>query len=379
MVPTMHAAQVNFLAAPADLKNDEVFAHWPSLADIAEVASSGGTRVSVIQAAARDERFVRNDIDYRFVDVSGLNRAKDRGRRLADALAEIKPDVMHANGLSFAEDTFVISQCLPSLPIIFQDHANCPPPWWRRAQWRHWYARVSGVAFTAIEQARPFNAAGLFGPTVRLFAIPESSSRFTPGSRVHARAETGLYGDPCVLWIGHLSAGKDPLTVLDGVALAASSLPGLQLWCVFGSAPLMDDVRQRINHDPQLAGRVHLLGKVEHAQIEVLMRSADVFVSGSHHEGSGYALLESLACGIAPVVTDISPFRALTGNGRVGHLWPCGEAAHLAEALIHANFNRMSTERVRAHFDATLSFSAVGRQWADAYAQVYEDRQRSQT
>jgi hypothetical protein len=31
---------------------------------------------------------------------------------------------------------------------------------------------------------------------------------------------------------------------------------------------------------------------------------------------------------------------------------------------------------VRAHFDAKLSFAAVGRQWADAYAQVRDDRRR---
>jgi hypothetical protein len=32
---------------------------------------------------------------------------------------------------------------------------------------------------------------------------------------------------------------------------------------------------------------------------------------------------------------------------------------------------------VRAHFDETLSFKAVGRLWADAYAQVLDDRHGS--
>jgi hypothetical protein len=36
----------------------------------------------------------------------------------------------------------------------------------------------------------------------------------------------------------------------------------------------------------------------------------------------------------------------------------------------------MPPARVRAHFDAALSFAAVGRQWAEAYAQVREDRRR---
>jgi glycosyltransferase involved in cell wall biosynthesis len=121
---------------------------------------------------------------------------------------------------------------------------------------------------------------------------------------------------------------------------------------------------------------VHLLGKVTRAHVQTLMRSADLFVSGSHSESTGYALLEALACGVAPVVTDIPSFRVLTGNGRIGSLWPCGNADRLADALVATTLNRPSPERVRAHFDATLSFEAVGRQWADAYAQVCDDRQR---
>lgn len=373
----LHVAQINFVRAPEGLAPAGVFEQWPSVVDIAEAAASSGTRVSVLQAAAHTECLTRNGIEYHFIGIRGPDAAASRAsraRRFAGVLGDIKADILHVHGLDFAEAACVLSRCLPQLPILLQDHASRPPRWWRRPQWRRWYAAVAGVAFTAPEQAQPFTAAGLFGAQVRLFAIPESSSRFMPGNRASARVETGLYGEPCALWVGHLNPGKDPLAVLDGVTRTVSRLPGLQLWCVFGNAPLLAEVRQRIARDPRLAGRVHLLGKVAHARIERLMQAADVFVSGSHAEGSGYALLEALACGITPVVTDIPSFRTLTGGGRVGSLWPCGDAAKLAEALVHAAANRPSPERVRAHFDATLSFTAVGRQWADAYAQVLDGR-----
>ncbi|TAM61558.1 MAG: glycosyltransferase [Rhodanobacter sp.] len=373
---SLHVAQINFLPVPEGRAPTEVLEQWHSLVDIAELVASSGTRVSVIQAAACEDLITRNGIDYHFIDIRGLGTAASRGRRFAGLLADIHADVLHGHGLAFAGAAFAVSQCLPQLPIIMQDHADRPPRWWRRPLWRRWHAAISGVAFTALEQAQPFIRAGLFGPHTRLFAIPESSSRFTPGSRADARAQTGLHGDPCVLWVGHLSPGKDPLTVLDGVARTALRLPGLQLWCAFGSAPLRDEVQARIAHDPRLARRVHLLGKVAHAHVEALMRAADLFVSGSHHEGSGYALLEALACGVAPVITDIPSFRALTGSGRVGNLWPCGDAARLAEALVDAAASRPSPEQVRGHFDATLSFAAVGRRWADAYMQVRDERRR---
>jgi glycosyltransferase involved in cell wall biosynthesis len=372
----LHVAQLNFLPPPEDLTPIQVLEQWHSLVDIAEVVASSGTRVSVIQAAAREDLITRNGIDYHFIDIRGLEVARNRGRRFASLLDDIKVDVLHAHGLGFVEEAFAVSQCLPQLPIIMQDHADRPPRWWRRWRWRRWYAAISGIAFTAPEQAQPFTHVHLFDPLARLFAIPESSSRFAPGNRDHARAETGLYGDPCVLWVGHLSSGKDPLTVLDGVAQAALQLPGLQLWCAFGSAPLLDEVQRRVEHDPQLSGRVHLLGKVAHAHVETLMHAADMFVSGSHTESCGYVVLEALACGVTPVVTDIPSFRALTGDGSIGKLWPCGDAARLADALIDAAASRRPPEQVRAHFDAALSFAAVGRQWAAAYAQVHDDRRR---
>ncbi|HEY8587622.1 MAG TPA: glycosyltransferase family 4 protein [Rhodanobacter sp.] len=371
----MHVVQINFLPAPHGRTAAEVFEQWPSLVDIAEAVASSGTRVTVIQVATRAERVTRQGIDYHFAEL-GAAHASNRGRLLAGVLGELKADILHAHSLGFAEDAFAVARNMPRLPIIFQDHADRPPPWWRTAQWRRWYATASGVAFTALEQARPFTRARLFAPRTRLFAIPESSTRFVCGSRQRARQVTGLHGDPCVLWVGHLSAGKDPLTVLDGVARATRHLPGLQLWCAFGSAPLHRAVQRRIERDPRLSGRVHLLGKVEHARVESLMQAADLFVSGSRAESCGYALLEALACGVPPVVTDIPSFRALTGNGRVGSLWPCGDAVKLADALVRSAAGSLSPQHVRAHFDATLSFTALGRRWADAYAQVHAERPR---
>ncbi|GLQ47136.1 glycosyl transferase [Dyella lipolytica] len=371
----LHVAQINFVPVPVGLGATDIFRQWPSLVDVAEAVASSGTRVSVIQATTRPVHVVRNGIGYHFSDIRDADTVAIRGRRFASLIDDIKADVLHVHGLDFAEDAFAISQCLPHLPIVFQDHANRPPHWWRRAQWRRWYKAASGMVFTAPELAWPYTHAGLLDPSAQVFAIPESSCRFTRGSRARARAETGLYGDPCILWVGHLNAGKDPMTVLDGVAKAAAKLPGLKLWCVFGNAPLLPAVQRRIDRDPHLSGRVHLLGSVAHQRVELLMRAADLFVSGSRSESCGYALLEAMACGVTPVVTDIPSFRALAGD--VGHLWPCGDATRLGEALVHAATHRASPECVRAHFDATLSFTAVGRQWADAYAQVLGSQPRS--
>jgi glycosyltransferase involved in cell wall biosynthesis len=370
-------AQLNFLPAPPDLGIEALLERWPSLADIAELVAGSGVRVSVLQAASRAEHLTRNGVDYYFVDIDGARTAENRGRCFAHVLGGVDADVLHTHGLCFIEDAAAVAG-FPVLrrPLLVQDHADRVPGWWRRPRHRRRFAAASGIAFTTLDQAQPFVAAGMLRPSTRLFAIPECSSRFTPGDRARARTETGLYGDPCVLWVGRLTRGKDPLTVLEGVARVAPRLPDLRLWCAFGAAPMLDAVRARIDGDPRLKGRVHLLGRVPHARIESLLRAADLFVSGSRAEGSGYAAMEAVACGVTPVLTDIPAFRALTGGGRIGHLWPCGDAARLAEALFRAATERALPKQVRAHFDATLSFDAAGRMWADAYAQLCDDWQR---
>jgi glycosyltransferase involved in cell wall biosynthesis len=233
---------------------------------------------------------------------------------------------------------------------------------------------AAGITFCASEQARPFANAGLLHPETQLYVIPESTSRFAPGDRREARRVTGLNGDPAVLWVGHLNANKDPLTVLEGISAAARELPGLQLFCCYGAAPLLRDVQDRIATDPDLRDRVRLLGRVPHERIEQLMRAADLFVLGSHREGSGYSLIEALACGLPPVVTDIPSFRSLTGAGAVGMLWPCDDPHALCDAL-RSIATRVDTEMraaVRAHFDLELSFDSLGLKLAAMYEDVLE-------
>lgn len=373
----MHVAQLNFFPAPPGLGVEELLARWPSLADIAELVAGSGVRVSVLQAASHEEHLVRNGVAYRLVDTSLAKSAASRGRCFAKVLSAMDVDLLHVHGLGFIEDASAVAGFpVPAWPVLVQDHADRLPRWWRRARHRGRFAVASGVAFTCLDQAQPFVEAGMFPRSTRLFAIPESSSRFTPGDRARARSDTGLYGDPCVLWVGRLTRGKDPLTVLEGIARVASRLPDLRLWCAFEAAPLLGEVRARMDGDPRLAGRVHLLGRVPHAQVENLLRASDLYVSGSRAEGSGYAAIEAMACGVTPVLTDIPAFRALTAGGCIGRLWPCGDAQHLAEVLLLEATERTSPQRVRAHFDATLSFDAVGRLWADAYARVCNDWHR---
>jgi glycosyltransferase involved in cell wall biosynthesis len=370
----LHVAQIGFFNDPQERAPEEILEAWSTLVDVAEAAGPAGVQVSVVQACTRRAKLERNGVRYYFLpfeEQSGSGSLAPLGEQLR-TLTPHPPQLLHVHGLGFPRQVSSLAAILPDLPIVLQDHASRPPRIWRRGLWRRGLAVAAGVAFCAADQAQPFAAAGLLATRTRVYEIAESTSRFAPGDRAVARRGTGVAGDPAVLWVGHLDANKDPLTVLEGVSSAARVLPALRLYCCFGIAPLLRAVEERIGGDPHLRGRVQLLGRVPHEQIEQLMRAADIFVLGSHREGSGYALIEALACGLPPVVTDIPSFRALTGAGAVGRLWPCGDAQKLGAALQSVASRARDDERraVRTHFDRELSFDALGGKLTAMYRDV---------
>jgi glycosyltransferase involved in cell wall biosynthesis len=372
----LHVAQISFFLDPLGRTATQILRDWWPLVDCAEMVERCGARVSVIQACSQAERVSRNGVDYHFVAPDRGESSIARASKFVALVRALNPDVFHVHGLCFPRDVLVLARLAPHVPILLQDHASGVPRWWQRRLWRREFSVVAGVSFCALEQAQPFLETGLLHPQAAIVEIAECSSRFTPGDRQAARRATGLHGDPAVLYVGNLDPNKDPLTVLAGISRAVPRLPALQLWCCFRQSPLLADVRSRIDADPQLSTRVHLLGNVPHQRIEQLMRAADLFVLGSHREGSGCSVIEALACGLPPVITDIPSFRALTAAGHIGALWPCGDPHELCEALRSTAARPQAKMRVavRAHFDAELSFEAVGRKLVVAYEDLLQGK-----
>ena len=366
----MRVVQVN-MVHPRDRRSAEALIDTrPTLRNIAEAVRRTGAAVTVVQSSDEMAEVTREGVRYQFVAEPTLpgRRVGFAPWRLADAVRSCRPDIVHINGLDFP--FHIRALCRIGVPTLVQDHASGAGT---RAWLRRWgLAKAAGVAFTDIRQAEPFAARKCFRAGTRLFSVPESSTWFTPGDRDEARLATGMRGDPAVLWVGRLDRNKDPLTILDAIAIAAPSLPDLQLWCCFHEQPLLRQVQARLEADPQLARHVHLLGRVPHAWIEALARAADFFMLGSHREGSGYALIEALACGATPIVSDIPSFRGLTAEGRIGALAPVEDARGFAAALVALAARPREAQRRQAidHFNRNLSFDAVGRGLREIYAQL---------
>lgn len=354
-----------------------ILEEWRTLADVARAVAETGWRITVLQPALEAAELQKDGVRFLFVEEperGGFRQrlgfwARPLPARTLGVAEGLQPDVVHFHSLSFPRHLHHLRRRLRGTPVLVQDHADAPPPRWRAVLHRRALDGISGVAFTASAQAQPFRDAGALPEPVPVFEIPESSSHFRPGEVEKARRNTGLHGDPCLVWLGNLSSVKDPLMGLEALALAVEQLPEPHLWCFYRSAPLLAEVRERIATDRRLAGRVHLEGAIPHEQVEARLQAADFLLQGSHREGSGYAVIEALACGTTPLVTDIPSFRALTGDGRAGALCPVGDAEAMADALVDwaKRDPDQLRRRARERFEEALAFPVLGQRLREVY------------
>jgi glycosyltransferase involved in cell wall biosynthesis len=373
----IRAVQLSFFADPQGRDAETLLGIWPTLTGVAAGVAQAGVELTIVYAATRRQTLQRDSVTFHFIDdtrarpvrLPGGFRVPRRPRRLLEAVASLAPDVVHVHGLQYPVAIWQLVRSLPGIPVMIQDHKCRPPEGWRRRLWRTACRQVAGVAFTAREQAAPFVSAGVFRPELPVFEVLEGSSSFSPGDRDEARREAGIHGSPCFLWAAHLDANKDPLTVLTAFRDAAPRLPDARLWCCFGTAPLLAQVRRRIEQDLVLRARVTLLGQRPYSAMESLFRAADFLVQASHLEGSGYSVIEALSCGTTPLVTDIPPFRRILDDGRAGSLTPLGDARAMGEAMVAWARRDLAALRrtARARFEDALTYEVIGRQLRSAY------------
>ena len=358
---------------------------YSTLTGWSEALASTSTdhHVSVVQRFGRDAKLSRNGVDYIFCadGKAGTPPPWVWTRRLHRAVIDQEPDVVHINGLEFFFQTMLLRRRLPaSSAVVVQDHASgvpaatgsTPAQALRRYLRKRAMRSPDAFFFTASSQGDWWRSAAYIASQQSVHQILEASTAMQEVRRSQACKDTGIDGDPALLWVGRLNANKDPLTVIAAFETVLTALPAATLTMVYGADDQLADVRRRLNRSDALTRRVRLVGRVPRDRMAAFYSAADIFVLGSHHEGSGYALLESCACGLPPAVTNIPTFRVITNDGAIGALWEPGDIDGCAAALLTLSRRdrRAARERVLEHFDRSLSWPAVANAAVTAYGEA---------
>jgi L-malate glycosyltransferase len=121
---------------------------------------------------------------------------------------------------------------------------------------------------------------------------------------------------------------------LRGFALAAQQAPQLRL-LMLGGGSLAGMVHQLIQQYG-LSDKVYLGGQVTQADLPHVYRSADLYLSASHSDGSSVSLMEALGSGLPVLVSDIPGNREWVTTGEQGWLFPDGDAQSAARGILSA-------------------------------------------
>ncbi len=128
-------------------------------------------------------------------------------------------------------------------------------------------------------------------------------------------------------------------TIVQAFALAGKSNPDLRL-VLLGGGSMESDLRA-IVAEAGVEDQVEFRGLVDYNQLPDYFRSADIFVSASHSDGTSISLLEALACGTPALVSDIPGNREWISSGVNGWFFPLGDVEALAQSMIRARDLRL--------------------------------------
>jgi glycosyltransferase involved in cell wall biosynthesis len=110
---------------------------------------------------------------------------------------------------------------------------------------------------------------------------------------------------------------------------------------------------QKTTAQLHLDERVIFLGRIDHAQMARALRAASLYVSMSLSDGTSLSLLEAMACGAFPVVSDIPANREWITDSVNGYLVPVRSSQVLAQRLGEA-WNRPELRQTAAEYNWAL-------------------------
>lgn len=158
--------------------------------------------------------------------------------------------------------------------------------------------------------------------------------------------------------------------LLDAFAALSPQHPDLSLVLTGGRGPRSNDIDAWCR-STGLDHRVHRLGRVPEAELDHLLRAADVVAIPSEYEGFGNPAVEAMVRGTPTVVSDAAALPEVVGDAAL--IVPAGNSAALAGAIrlvlddpsMAADLRRRGPERA-ARFDERTGATALLDSYRDA-------------
>ncbi|MGH2643154.1 MAG: glycosyltransferase family 4 protein [Chitinophagaceae bacterium] len=275
------------------------------------------------------------------------------------------PTILFIQGLIFPLEVIILRWMLnKKIIFITQHHGEIPGRGIKKIFQKIADGYIQAYVFTSLDNAKPWVNRKIIHGYHKCYEVLEASTFFKKQNRQKSKLRLGVKDDYNFLWVGRLNANKDPVAMLAAFEDYLNQEPDAKLYMIYQDETLLRDLKMILETNQTMRNAVFLLGKIPHDELPYWYSAIDFYVSCSHREGSGFALIEAMACGCIPVVTNIPSFRKITANGKYGFLFEPGnvdELSRILQSLKEVNRCELS-EAILQYFSEELSFQRIADQ-----------------
>ncbi len=283
------------------------------------------------------------------------------------------PDIVIVEGLGFPLQVIFLKWLLGKKCRIFvQHHGEKPLTGIKGLLQKQADKSVHRYLFTSLQNGTEWVNKRIIRNAGKCKEVLEASTHFKRLDKSKCQARLGISGNYNLLWVGRLNSNKDPMTVLNAFRKFGLYHPNARLYMIFQEEDLLEEINAKIRQSVVLEDAVKLVGRIAHNELVYWYSAINFYISGSHKEGSGYALLEAMACGCIPVVTSIPPFEKITSFGKYGFLYPPGDDSALTlqlESLYSLDIESFR-KKVENWFRDNLSFKNIATSLEQVFTQL---------
>jgi glycosyltransferase involved in cell wall biosynthesis len=261
--------------------------------------------------------------------------------RFAKAVMVHRPEICHiatAFGLSFAKHSICVAIArLLGSKVLLHPHCSFYALYERQGKAWQWFVRkVIGLCYGVVVLSNEWKRLQEVVPGCQTYYLPNAiklSSYVDVGrEKISSKSQKPNLQ---VLYLGYLGKAKGSFDLV----CAAKKVLEQEREVVFelvgqehtnGEMNLLN----ALIIDKGLEQFIHIRPAVTGVEKINFLRSADIFVYPSYHEGMPMAVIEAMACGLPIIATQVGGLPDLVFPGLNGLLVPAGEPDQLANAIL---------------------------------------------